>query len=122
MDWKRTLWKGVKTAAVSAASIAAAAFVSSFLNQVDTADELTQLGLPVVWVPLVLAAVSAARNYLKNHRTPPGSVGLKVTLLTAEQRRALFQAISEQMAAEIAKLSTAAAAPPSTPPSDPPKA
>ncbi len=65
MNWKRTLWKATKTATVSAASIAATAFASALLNRVDTAGELQQLGLPLVWVPIALGAVTALRSWWK---------------------------------------------------------
>lgn len=59
----KTLWKMTKTASVSALSL----FLYDLLRQVDTIEELAQLGVPALLIPLGLAAVTGVRNWLKQH-------------------------------------------------------
>ena len=59
-QWRRTLWKGLRPAAVAAG----AAFVAAFVQSVDV-EWLVALGVPAF---LATFLVEAARNWWKQHR------------------------------------------------------
>jgi hypothetical protein len=81
-NWKKTTWKGIKSAALVAVGIAVIAFLGAF----DTPDELMDTGVPKEFAALIAMGVafmiSWARNYLKTNypdlyrRLTPGKSGL----------------------------------------------
>ena len=65
-SWTKNAWKGLKGALASAATVALIFGLDAFLQGVDTPSELGAIGIPIQYIPLLMAAVAMLRNYLKH--------------------------------------------------------
>jgi len=70
MDWAKVAWKGMRATLAGAAAVALYAGAEVVLSGLDTAGELSALGVPAVAIPVLLGLGAAARNWLKHRNTP----------------------------------------------------
>lgn len=67
MDWSKTTWKTIRPILSAAAMLGVYAAAKSILDATDTADELLNIGVPAIVVPVLLGIGAGARNWLKHH-------------------------------------------------------
>lgn len=67
-SWTKNLWKGAKGALASALTVALIFGADALIQSFDTHAELTALGVPLWAIPLVMALVAMARNYIKHRQ------------------------------------------------------
>lgn len=68
MQWAKVAWKGLRATLAGAAVVGLYAAAEVVLNGLDSAGELTALGVPAVVIPVLLGLGAAARNWLKHSK------------------------------------------------------